>query len=53
MKFSIAVFALFTVAMAELRKVPRQANVQNAVMTDANGAVVAFNAAGVVKDNGN
>ncbi|KAI0377239.1 hypothetical protein F5Y04DRAFT_285184 [Hypomontagnella monticulosa] len=65
MKFSVAIFALFTtVAMAELRKVPRSekpnvvmarqdgsAQVQAASMSNANGEAIPFNAANVYKDS--
>ncbi|KAI1645258.1 hypothetical protein F4815DRAFT_159847 [Daldinia loculata] len=61
MKVSVIIFGLFTtVAMAELTKVPRSQKavvarqagekVQTAAMVDADGNVVAFNAAGVAKD---
>ncbi|KAI1440158.1 hypothetical protein F5Y02DRAFT_361149 [Annulohypoxylon stygium] len=63
MKFSIALFALFsTLAMAELKKVPRSeksnivsrqagaAQVQTAAMSSANGDIVTFDTAGVYKD---
>ncbi|KAI1371298.1 hypothetical protein F4677DRAFT_450563 [Hypoxylon crocopeplum] len=59
MKFSVAIFALFTtVAMAELKKVPRSekvvarqadAQVQTAAMSNANGEVIPFDTAGVYK----
>ncbi|OTB18059.1 hypothetical protein K445DRAFT_20524 [Daldinia sp. EC12] len=61
MKLSVIIFGLFTtVAMAELTKVPRSQKavvarqeggekVQTAAMVDADGNVVAFNAAGVAK----
>ncbi|KAI0895116.1 hypothetical protein F4806DRAFT_90737 [Annulohypoxylon nitens] len=63
MKFSIAIFALFsTLVMAELKKVPRSeksnivsrqagaAQVQTAAMSSANGDIVTFDTAGVYKD---
>ncbi|KAI1468291.1 uncharacterized protein F4812DRAFT_361655 [Daldinia caldariorum] len=61
MKLSVVLFGLFsTVAMAELTKVPRSQKpvvarqdgekVQAASMVDANGNIVAFNAAGVTKN---
>ncbi|KAI2616814.1 hypothetical protein GGR54DRAFT_641405 [Hypoxylon sp. NC1633] len=61
MKYSVAIFALFTVATAELTKVPRSekvavrqadALVQTAVMSNANGEVIPFDAANVYKPSG-
>ncbi|KAI0886458.1 uncharacterized protein GGS22DRAFT_113821 [Annulohypoxylon maeteangense] len=62
MKYSVAIFALFsTLAMAELKKVPRSeksnivsrqagaAQVQTAAMASANGDIIPFDTAGVYK----
>ncbi|KAI0487055.1 hypothetical protein F4859DRAFT_325335 [Xylaria cf. heliscus] len=52
MKYTVAIFALFTVAMGQFVKVPRQAGsvqVQGAAMSTKNGDVVPFDAANVYK----
>ncbi|KAI0404744.1 hypothetical protein F4802DRAFT_597917 [Xylaria palmicola] len=52
MKYTVALFALFTVAMGQFVKVARQAggvDVQGAAMTTKNGEVVPFDSANVYK----
>ncbi|KAI0104708.1 hypothetical protein GGR51DRAFT_560976 [Nemania sp. FL0031] len=52
MKYTVAIFALFTVAMGQFVKVPRQGStvqVQGAAMSTKNGDVVPFDTAGVYK----
>ncbi|KAI0439152.1 hypothetical protein F4803DRAFT_64110 [Xylaria telfairii] len=52
MKYAVAIFALFTVAMGQFVKVPRQAGavpVQGAAMSTKNGDVIPFDAANVYK----
>ncbi|KAI1173100.1 hypothetical protein F4777DRAFT_559254 [Nemania sp. FL0916] len=52
MKYTVAIFALFTVAMGQMIKVPRQASsvqVQGAAMSTKDGGVVAFDAKNVYK----
>ncbi|GAW27091.1 hypothetical protein SAMD00023353_7000130 [Rosellinia necatrix] len=52
MKYSVAIFALFTVAMGQFVKVPRQAGtvaVQGAAMSTKNGDVVPFDSNNVYK----
>ncbi|KAI8951245.1 hypothetical protein F4801DRAFT_298813 [Xylaria longipes] len=52
MKYTVAIFALFTVAMGQFIKVPRQAGgaeVQTAAMSTKNGDVVPFDSANVYK----
>ncbi|KAI3317276.1 hypothetical protein HD806DRAFT_372805 [Xylariaceae sp. AK1471] len=52
MKYTVAIFALFTVAMGQFIKVPRQAasvEVQTAAMSTKDGGVVAFDTANVNK----
>ncbi|ORY58766.1 uncharacterized protein BCR38DRAFT_489123 [Pseudomassariella vexata] len=53
MKYSIAIFALFTVAMAQMKKVTRQSAVDTSApaMTNANGDVIPFDAANVYQAN--
>ncbi|KAI1259665.1 hypothetical protein F5Y18DRAFT_432973 [Xylariaceae sp. FL1019] len=49
MKYSVAIFALFSVAMGQFVKVPRQnsVTVQTGAMTDASGNVVPFDSKNV------
>ncbi|KAI1757614.1 hypothetical protein F4782DRAFT_525428 [Xylaria castorea] len=52
MKYTVAIFALFTVAMGQFIKVPRQAGgvqVQGAAMSTKDGQVVPFDTANVYK----
>lgn len=52
MKYTIALFALFTVAMGQFVKVPRQAGtvpVQGAAMSTKDGGVVTFDSKNVYK----
>ncbi|KAI8626205.1 hypothetical protein F5Y19DRAFT_478810 [Xylariaceae sp. FL1651] len=53
MKYTVAIFALFTVAMGQFVKVPRQAatgsgvKIQGAAMSTTDGQVVPFDTANV------
>ncbi|KAI1152471.1 hypothetical protein F4825DRAFT_450446 [Nemania diffusa] len=52
MKYTVALFALFTVAMGQFVKVVRQAStvqVQGAAMSTQNGDVIPFSTDGVYK----
>ncbi|KAI1160617.1 hypothetical protein F5B18DRAFT_631980 [Nemania serpens] len=52
MKYTVAIFALFTVAMGQFIKVPRQAStvqIQDAAMSTKDGGVVPFDTKNVYK----
>ncbi|KAI1322328.1 hypothetical protein F5Y16DRAFT_404572 [Xylariaceae sp. FL0255] len=55
MQYTVVIFALLSVAMGQMVKVPRASDIQNTVkvqagaMTDAQGNVVPFDAANVYK----